>query len=92
MKIEPMGSSRSYRMMQGFIDQLTDSRLADRLATAIEGKKPFAAFTRIIDKADPGREQWFHFRDQRYQSWIEYQLEDELEEEGDDEEGSDDNE
>ncbi|RYY99920.1 MAG: hypothetical protein EOO11_03360 [Chitinophagaceae bacterium] len=78
LEFEPMESRDSYRMMQDFINQLDDARLADRLANAIEKKRPFAHFKAEIDNSGPYREKWFQFRDQSYLEWAKEQWEAQL--------------
>ncbi|RYY41262.1 MAG: hypothetical protein EOO08_02995 [Chitinophagaceae bacterium] len=75
LEFEPMESRDSYRMMQNFINQLDDAGLADRLANAIEKKRPFAHFNAEIDASGPYREHWFKFRDEQYLQWTREQWE-----------------
>src|SRR6478609_7761537 len=75
LEFEPMESRESYQIMQDFIDQLDDGRLADRLVNAIQKKRPFAHFKEEIDYSGPYREKWFLFRDQRYLEWTREQWE-----------------
>lgn len=78
LEFNPMESRESYQIMQDFIDQLDDGRLADRLFNAIQKKRPFANFKAEIDHSGPYREMWFHFRDQCYLEWTREQWEEQI--------------
>jgi uncharacterized radical SAM superfamily Fe-S cluster-containing enzyme len=67
---EQMKSWESFKIMEEFIDQLDNRRMADRLAIAIQKKRPFAHFNAEISDSGPYREQWFIFREQRYIEWV----------------------
>lgn len=78
MQFRQMESWESYKIMERFIGQLDNARLADSLSIAIQKKRPFAHFNAEISDAGPYREQWFIFREQRYMEWIREQWESKL--------------
>ena len=80
LAFEPMDSHESYRMMEDFINQLDDDKLAQRLLQAIEKKRPFAHFKNEIDHSGPYRDKWFEFRDQHYINWTRREWEMQLDE------------
>ena len=78
IEIEKMYSSRSYEVMEEFIDSLENSYEKIRLMKAIIGKKPFANFKFQIDNCGVEREMWFKFRREKNIEWVRKQLEDDF--------------
>jgi hypothetical protein len=64
--IEPLDSHESYKIMEGFVDQLSDLDLSQRLAFALNNQKPFANFKNLVDDS-AYRQDWFDYR----QKWLE---------------------
>jgi len=59
--IEPLDSNESFQIMEKFTDQLEVSKLKTQLINALNNRKPFAHFKRIIDDSD-SRDDWFSFK------------------------------
>ncbi len=62
--VEPLQSGESFRIMEGFADQVGDSKLQQSLFNALNRKRPFANFKYIIDGSDY-RQEWFDFKHAR---------------------------
>jgi hypothetical protein len=67
--IEPLELNESFEIMEKFADQLADSRLKTQLANALNNRKPFANFKRIIDNSDM-RQEWFDFKNRHLQNYV----------------------
>jgi hypothetical protein len=67
----------AYRDMEDFVTTVTDERLRERLADAIDGRGAFGRFKRALSAHDEERERWFAFRDarlwDRIVAWLEEQ-------------------
>ncbi len=62
IEFRPFPSDQSYRIMEEFTDNLpNDEKLRPKLINALQNRKPFANFGRIIDNSDL-REAWFEFK------------------------------
>ena len=62
IEFRPFPSDQSYRIMEEFTDNLpNDEKLRPKLINALQNRKPFANFGRIIDNSDL-REEWFEFK------------------------------
>jgi hypothetical protein len=74
LQLEPTSSRESFIVMEDFVQTVKDRRLQKRLIQAIENRKPFANFKRIIDDSSE-RQNWFDFRDEAYaaiaKDWLE---------------------
>ena len=79
--IEPLETNESFRIMEKYAEQLDNSRLKTQLINALNNRKPFANFKRIIDNSE-FRQDWFNFKDMQLQnhvkSMIEIEMQDEL--------------
>jgi hypothetical protein len=74
-EVEPMTSTESFRVMEGFMESLTDKNpLKERLFHALYNKKPFSGFKFIIDNSGEYRQRWFTYRDEAYQEHVKRQL------------------
>lgn len=62
-RIEPISSRKSFRVMEDFVETVTDAAAADRLARALEGRKPFRRFRDTLLDFPDLREAWFQFED-----------------------------
>lgn len=69
IEIEPMGSHESFKIMEYFIDELSDKNFQDKLINALNRKKPFANFKYLIESSDY-RQQWFDFRQAQYELYV----------------------
>ncbi len=64
--IEPVDSHESFKIMEGFVDKVPDSKFQQKLIYALNRKRPFANFKYLIDNSDY-RQDWFDYR----QAWLE---------------------
>jgi len=68
--IEPMMSGNSFRIMADFAEmEVRNQNLRSRLIRALNRSRPFANFKHIIDYSDV-REEWFEFRQKKYEAWV----------------------
>ena len=63
--VEPLGSSIEYGWMVEFADSVSDARLRDLLAVALDGRGAFRRFKDVLLDYQAQRERWFAFRDGR---------------------------
>jgi len=63
--VEPLGSSIEYGWMVEFADSVSDARLRDLLAVALDGRGAFRRFKDVLLDYPAQRERWFAFRDGR---------------------------
>lgn len=71
--LEPLGSRESFKIMEGFMRQLNDRRVAAALENILNQRKPFANFKKFIDNS-PYREDWFAFRLESYKDWVRQEI------------------
>jgi len=73
--IESIPSSKSYRIMEAFVDSLPLGQAQNGLRQAIEGSKPFRRFKDALLEFEVVRDQWFEFERQAYkkicEDWLE---------------------
>ena len=62
--IEPIESSEAFRVMEEFVDQCGDDRLARALGQALGQRKPFRRFKDVLAAHPAQRETWFAFERQ----------------------------
>jgi hypothetical protein len=62
--IEPIESSEAFRVMEDFVDQCGDDRLARALRQALQQRKPFRCFKDVLAAHPAQREAWFSFERQ----------------------------
>lgn len=62
--IEPIESSEAFRVMEDFVDQCGDDRLALALGQALQQSKPFRRFKDVLAAHTAQRETWFAFERQ----------------------------
>jgi hypothetical protein len=62
--IEPIESSVAFRVMEDFVDQCDDDRLARALGQALQQRKPFRRFKDALAAHPARREAWFAFERQ----------------------------
>jgi len=74
LSIDSLGSHAAYRDMRVFIDTLTDERLAEKLAIAVEGRGAFRRFKDVMSKRPAVLEEYFAFarsrKIQRAADWL----------------------
>lgn len=61
MTFEPLESHESFEIMEKFANRLDDKKLQNKLADALNNRKPFANFKFIVENS-PYRQQWFDFK------------------------------
>jgi hypothetical protein len=62
LSVDPPDSHTAFRFMESFVfNKLPEGKLQNQLINALERKKPFANFNRIIDNSDV-REEWFEHK------------------------------
>ena len=83
LAVEPMGSSESYRVMEGFINEINISSTRDRFIRAIEQRKPFRHFNDLLNSYDDLRQQWFAYKAERYIAYVKRRIELETDEDAD---------
>ena len=64
LPVEAVESSQAFRIMEDFVDQCGDSRLARALAQALQQRKPFRRFKDMLAQHAAQREAWFAFERQ----------------------------
>jgi Uncharacterised protein family (UPF0158). len=69
--IEPLESDESFRIMEKFVQILSDDKYKNKLSDALQNRKPFANFKQIIDNS-PYRQDWFDFKDKWLQRYVKY--------------------
>ena len=70
---QPFPSNQSFRIMEKFTHNLpNDENLRPKLINALQNRKPFANFGRIIDNSDL-REDWFEFMVRNIDEYTYYQ-------------------
>lgn len=73
-EIYAMEAKDSFRVMNDFTEQITDTTLQNKLANALNRNKPFREFKFVIDNEGEHRQSWFDFKNKRYIEWTEEQL------------------
>jgi len=66
--IEPIESSEAFRVMEDFVDQCGDDRIARALGQALQQRKPFRRFKDVLAIYPAQREAWFTFERQAMES------------------------
>lgn len=65
LPIEAMASREKYQIMEDFVDELGDSRAAEALQAALNGRKPFRRFKDVLLDYPQLRDRWFAFEENR---------------------------
>ena len=73
IKIEVLQSFENFKIMELFVDQLTDKKLQSELESVLANKKPFQNFKYLIDHSDL-RQNWFEFKQSELEKIVESQL------------------
>ena len=73
--IEPMKSRESFKLMEDFIETVSNRADQDKLWSALRQRHPFSAFKRMLYYTDQ-REKWFAFHDDQMKKIVEKWLED----------------
>ena len=73
--IEKMDSGDSFKVMERFIEYVSNGALREKLLTALAKRKPFSNFKFEIDNSGPFRQKWFDFQKEQVVKWVKDQLE-----------------
>lgn len=71
---EGMESHESFRIMEKFVEEITDERARQRFHDAIAYKHPFQNFKQLLLHYPELREQWFLYKDQCYIEFVKDQV------------------
>ena len=69
--IEPLESDESFKIMEKFVQTLSNDKHKNKLSDALQNKKPFAKFKQDIYNT-PYRQDWFDFKDNWLQRYVKY--------------------
>lgn len=75
ISFEAMDSHDSFRIMETFVANIDDDKVRQRFEDAITFKKPFQNFKQLLNDYPELRQQWFDYKKQRYNEWVQEQLE-----------------
>lgn len=70
IKIEKMSSREAFGIMEDFTNQVSNNAIRDRLIIALNRRKPFRHFKYEVDNNEDIRQQWFKFKEIRYEEWV----------------------
>ncbi|MEM6319446.1 MAG: UPF0158 family protein [Bacteroidota bacterium] len=70
IRIDPMSSREAFQIMEDFAESVTNNRMRNRLHDALSRNKPFSRFKDAVDNGGYIRQQWFDFKQQRYEDWV----------------------
>ena len=73
IKIEVLESFESFKIMERFIDQISDAQLKSELENILQNRKPFQNFKNRIEKSDK-RQEWFDFKENELEKIVETQF------------------
>jgi Uncharacterised protein family (UPF0158) len=72
---EGMESWESFRMMETFVQNITDANTRRHFQETIALKKPFSHFKQSLYQYPDLQQQWYHFKDEQYSLHVLQQLE-----------------
>ena len=73
IKIEVLESFESFKIMEQFIDQISDTQFKSELENILQNRKPFQNFKNSIDNSDH-RQKWLDFKQLELEKIVETQL------------------
>ncbi|WP_233886207.1 UPF0158 family protein [Tenacibaculum piscium] len=73
IKFETLESFESFKIMELFVEQLSDQNLKSELENVLVNKKPFQSFKHKIDHSE-FRQSWFEFKKSELKKIVENQL------------------
>jgi len=73
IKFETLESFESFKIMESFVEQLSDQNLKSELENILANKKPFQNFKHKIDHSE-FRQNWFEFKKSELEKIVENQL------------------
>ena len=65
----PLESYEAFKIMEYFVDTVSDKILQNKLIDALNRKKPFAGFNSVVDNSDY-RQKWFDFKQQQLEEHV----------------------
>lgn len=74
VEVEKMDTHESFRLMENFIDTVTDLQQKKKFEEALRRPRPFGNFKFEINNAGPYRQKWFDFKKQQLIAWVKKQL------------------
>lgn len=74
IKIETLESFESFKIMELFVEQMSDQNLKAELENVLANKKPFQNFKHKVDHSD-FRQNWFEFKQKELEKRVENELE-----------------
>ncbi len=74
IKFETLENFESFKIMELFVEQLSDKNLKSELENVLANKKPFQNFKNKVDHSD-FRQNWFEFKQKELEKRIENELE-----------------
>jgi len=73
IRIRPMWSNESFKIMEDFVEFVDDKTLQNKLREALERRKPFHNFRFLIDNSGY-RDDWFKFEMEEAKNFVRKQL------------------
>lgn len=73
IKLETLENFESFKIMELFVEQLSDQNLKSELENILANKKPFQNFKHKIDHSD-FRQNWFDFKQKTLEKRVETEL------------------
>jgi hypothetical protein len=73
IKFEVLESFESFKIMERFVEQMTDKQFQSELENILKKKKPFQNFKHSIDHSD-FRQKWFYFKQSELEKRVETKL------------------
>ena len=73
VKFEVLESFDTFKIMERFVEKITDQQFKSELEDILQKKKPFQNFKYLIDNSDY-RQKWFDFKQRELERIVENQL------------------
>lgn len=73
IKFEVLKNFDSFKIMERFVEQMTDQQFKSELENILQKKKPFQNFKHSVDHSD-FRQKWFDFKQQELERIVKNQL------------------
>lgn len=74
VKLDGMPPSDSFAVMESFTKTIQDQNLQAQLLDILAKPKPFSNWKNIVERSFEQRENWFKFKTDKYENWVEKQL------------------
>lgn len=75
IEIPKWSSREAFKAMQEFAEQVTDSKLQNRLFNALSKRKPFAGFRSVLDNNGEHLDFWYEFKAKWETNYVTQQIE-----------------